>query len=125
MPRLSPLDSEHRALGARMVEFGGWTMPIQYTGVLEEHRACRERAVIFDVSHLGSVRVKGAGAFDALQWAFTNDLRRGMVVALPEGLFEVIEFQHHKPGKGQAVVRTRIKNLKTGGVVDRSPARAR
>ena len=36
MPRLSPLDSEHRALGARMVEFGGWTMPIQYTGVLEE-----------------------------------------------------------------------------------------
>ncbi|TML64164.1 MAG: glycine cleavage system aminomethyltransferase GcvT [Actinobacteria bacterium] len=76
MPRLSPLDSEHRALGARMVEFGGWTMPIQYTGVLEEHRACRERAVIFDVSHLGSVRVKGAGAFDALQWAFTNDLRR-------------------------------------------------
>src|SRR5581483_10864543 len=50
----------------------------------------------------------------------TNDLRRGMVVHLPEGLFEVIEFQHHKPGKGQAVVRTRIKNLKTGGVVDKT-----
>jgi aminomethyltransferase len=39
--RTSPLDAEHRALGARMVEFGGWDMPIQYTGVLEEHRACR------------------------------------------------------------------------------------
>ena len=74
--RHSPLDAEHRALGARMVEFGGWEMPIQYGGVLEEHRACRERAVVFDVSHLGSVRVHGAGAFATLQWAFTNDLDR-------------------------------------------------
>jgi aminomethyltransferase len=74
--RHSPLDAEHRALGARMVAFGGWEMPIQYTGVLEEHRACREHAVVFDVSHLGSVRVRGAGAFATLQWAFTNDLDR-------------------------------------------------
>ena len=74
--RHSVLDAEHRALGARMVPFGGWEMPIQYTGVLEEHRACRERAVVFDVSHLGSVRVQGAGAYAALQWAFTNDLDR-------------------------------------------------
>ena len=50
----------------------------------------------------------------------TNDLRRGMVVDLPEGLFQVIEFQHHKPGKGQAVVRTRIKNLRTGAVLDKT-----
>jgi elongation factor P len=50
----------------------------------------------------------------------TNDLRRGMVVELPDGLFEVIEFQHHKPGKGQAIVRTKIKNLKTGGVLDKT-----
>ena len=74
--RTSPLDAEHRALGARMVEFGGWDMPIQYSGVLEEHRACRDDAVVFDVSHLGSVRVGGGGAFDLLQWALTNDLRR-------------------------------------------------
>jgi aminomethyltransferase len=72
----SPLDAQHRALGARMVPFGGWEMPIQYTGVLEEHRACREHAVVFDVSHLGSVHVRGAGAFATLQWAFTNDLDR-------------------------------------------------
>ena len=72
----SPLDAAHRALGARMAEFGGWEMPIQYTGVLEEHRACRNGAVVFDVSHLGSVRVHGAGAFATLQWAFTNDLDR-------------------------------------------------
>jgi glycine cleavage system T protein (aminomethyltransferase) len=74
--RQSPLDAQHHALDARMAEFGGWEMPIQYTGVLEEHRACREHAVIFDVSHLGSVRVAGPSALDALQWAFTNDLRR-------------------------------------------------
>ncbi len=74
--RHSPLDAEHRALGARLVEFGGWEMPIQYVGVLEEHRACRTGAVMFDVSHLGTVRVQGEGAVDLLQWALTNDLRR-------------------------------------------------
>ena len=57
--RTSPLHAEHRALGARMVEFGGWDMPIQYTSVLEEHRACRSDAAVFDVSHLGSVLVQG------------------------------------------------------------------
>ena len=74
--RCSPLDARHEALGARMVPFGGWAMPLQYTGVLEEHRACRRHAVVFDVSHLGTVRVAGEGAFDLLQWALTNDLNR-------------------------------------------------
>jgi aminomethyltransferase len=74
--RHSPLDAEHRALGARMAPFGGWEMPIQYTSVLEEHRACRDHAVVFDVSHLGSVRVAGPGAYTMLQWVFTNDLAR-------------------------------------------------
>jgi glycine cleavage system T protein (aminomethyltransferase) len=74
--RCSPLDAQHVALGARMVPFGGWAMPLQYTGVLEEHRACRERAVVFDVSHLGTVEFAGAGARDALQWLLTNDLGR-------------------------------------------------
>ena len=74
--RRSPLDAEHRALDARMAPFGGWEMPIQYSSVLEEHRACRERVVAFDVSHLGSVRVEGPGSYGLLQWAFTNDLAR-------------------------------------------------
>src|SRR5438874_11551805 len=74
--RHSPLDAEHRALGAKLVEFGGWEMPIQYTGVLEEHRACRTDAVVFDVSHLGTLRCAGRGVVRALQWAFTNDLHR-------------------------------------------------
>jgi aminomethyltransferase len=74
--RHSPLDSRHRALGARMVPFGGWEMPLNYGGVLEEHRACRERAVVFDVSHLGTVECGGDGAFALLQWLLTNDLRK-------------------------------------------------
>lgn len=75
--RHSPLDARHRALGARMVPFGGWDMPVSYpVGTLEEHRACRTGAVVFDVSHLGTVRVEGPGAHAALQWALTNDLDR-------------------------------------------------
>jgi aminomethyltransferase len=74
--RTSPLDAAHRALGARLVEFGGWDMPIQYTSVLEEHRACRTDAAVFDVSHLGSVLVRGPEAHGLLQWALTNDLGR-------------------------------------------------
>lgn len=60
-----------------MVPFGGWDMPLSYpAGTLAEHRACREAAVAFDVSHLGTVRVDGPGALDRLQAAFTNDLAR-------------------------------------------------
>jgi len=60
-----------------MVPFGGWEMPVSYpTGTLEEHRECRHGAVVFDVSHLGTVRVTGPGAFAVLQRTFTNDLAR-------------------------------------------------
>jgi aminomethyltransferase len=73
----SPLDSVHRALGARMVPFGGWEMPLSYElGTLDEHMACRNDSVVFDVSHLGTVRVEGADADERLQWALTNDLTK-------------------------------------------------
>ena len=73
--RLSPLDGAHRALGAKMVEFCGWDMPVAYaTGTINEHLACRNTAVVFDVSHLGTVRVEGYYAKAALQQALTNDL---------------------------------------------------
>ena len=74
MGRQSPLDGVHRAAGAKMVPFGGWEMPLEYTGTLDEHLACRSSAVMFDVSHLGTVRVSGPAAHDRLQAAFTNDL---------------------------------------------------
>ena len=73
----SPLDAAHRALGAKMVPFGGWDMPLNYAaGTLAEHRACRTNAVAFDVSHLGTVRIVGGEAFERLQYALTNDLRK-------------------------------------------------
>lgn len=65
---------EHRALGARLTDFGGWQMPLQYSGVIAEHTAVRTSAGIFDVSHLGKLRVAGAGAGDALQRALTADV---------------------------------------------------
>jgi aminomethyltransferase len=74
---LSPLDDRHRALGAKITPFGGWDMPLSYPdGTLAEHRACRDGAVVFDVSHLGTLRVEGPGAKARLQWALTNDLNR-------------------------------------------------
>ena len=73
--RHSPLDGWHRDHGARMVPFGGWDMPLEFgTGTLAEHMACRRDAAIFDVSHLGTVRLVGPGARAALQRALTNDL---------------------------------------------------
>ncbi|WP_409485509.1 glycine cleavage system aminomethyltransferase GcvT [Arsenicicoccus dermatophilus] len=74
----SPLHDRHVALGAKMADFGGWEMPIEYPGggVLREHTAVRERVGIFDVSHLGKALVKGPGAADFVNSCFTNDLRK-------------------------------------------------
>src|SRR5206468_12138585 len=74
--RHSPLHDRHVALGAKLAEFGGWEMPIQYAGVVEEHTAVRETVGIFDVSHLGNVEVSGPGAKALVNTCFTNDLDR-------------------------------------------------
>ena len=75
--RRSPLHDVHVAAGAKLVGFGGWYMPLQYSsGTVAEHLACRSTAVMFDVSHLGTLRVQGVGARRSLQWALTNDLGR-------------------------------------------------
>lgn len=75
--KFSPLDAVHRELNAKMAPFGGWEMPIAYpSGTLAEHAACREACAVFDVSHLGTVRVEGPGAFDTLQSVLTNDLNK-------------------------------------------------
>ena len=77
MMRFSPLDAQHRALGAKMVPFGGWDMPLAYpSGTLAEHAACRTSAALFDVSHLGTVRVEGPDALAQLQATLTNDLTK-------------------------------------------------
>ncbi len=76
--RRTPLYDEHRALGARLVPFAGWEMPIQYQGISAEHLAVRERTGIFDVSHMGELEVRGAGAVAAVNRLITNDLARAV-----------------------------------------------
>jgi aminomethyltransferase len=66
----------HVRLGARLVEFGGWEMPIQYTGILDEHQAVRSAAGLFDISHMGEVFVSGPAAEEFLNGVLTNDLRK-------------------------------------------------
>lgn len=74
----------HKAAGARMVEFGGWEMPVQYAGIVDEHRAVRSAAGLFDVSHMGEVEVSGPGALDSVQRVITNDAGR---LVLGQGLY--------------------------------------
>jgi len=90
----TPLNAIHRQLGARMVEFAGWDMPVQYSGPLREHLAVRTRAGIFDVSHMGEVELKGAGAEASLQRVTCNDVGRLAVgqchysaITTPQGTF--------------------------------------
>jgi aminomethyltransferase len=71
-----PLTEQHLRLGARMAEFGGWSMPLSYAGVVEEHLATRSAVGIFDVSHLGKAIVRGDGATEFVNTCFTNDLDR-------------------------------------------------
>jgi aminomethyltransferase len=70
----TPLHDRHVALGARMVPFAGWEMPVQYEGVIQEHRAVRTDAGVFDVSHMGEIEVEGPRAHEFLQRLLSNDL---------------------------------------------------
>ncbi len=70
----TPLYETHVRAGARLVEFAGWEMPVQYAGILQEHEAVRTRVGLFDVSHMGEVVFRGPKALEALNRAFTNDL---------------------------------------------------
>ena len=72
-PKATPLLSRHEALGARMIDFAGWLMPVQYRGILEEHRAVRETAGLFDLSHMGELFVEGPEAGAALAHALITD----------------------------------------------------
>jgi len=76
----TPLWERHRALGGKMVPFGGWDMPVEYSGLADEHRAVRSRAGLFDVSHMGEIRVRGPKAFETVQRLTCND-----VAALDDG----------------------------------------
>ena len=74
--RVTALFEAHRKLGARLVEFGGWNMPVQYTGIVEEHKAVREAAGVFDISHMGEFFIRGADAQAFLNGLLTNDVAK-------------------------------------------------
>jgi len=96
MLKRTALFSAHQKLGARLIDFGGWEMPVQYTSIVEEHRAVRSAAGIFDISHMGEVTASGAAAADFLNLVLTNDLRK------------------LAPGKGQYTLMCNER----GGVID-------
>ena len=72
--RETPLRDRHEALGARLIPFAGWLMPVQYSGIMDEHRTVRSAAGLFDLGHMGQVRVTGADALAFLQYVTTNDV---------------------------------------------------
>ena len=92
--RKTPLNARHRSLGARMVEFSGWDMPVEYSGIVDEHMAVRTRAGLFDVSHMGEIEIAGRDALKAVQHITSNDANRLAVnqiqysaLTTPEGTF--------------------------------------
>lgn len=68
----TPLNAVHRQSGARMVDFGGWDMPVQYSGVMDEHHTVRRSVGLFDVSHMGEIEIRGPEAFELVNYATTN-----------------------------------------------------
>ncbi|MEC9489463.1 MAG: glycine cleavage system aminomethyltransferase GcvT [Halanaerobiales bacterium] len=72
----TPLNQIHKDLGAKMTDFGGWEMPVEYTGIIEEHQAVRNKCGLFDVSHMGEILVSGENAAKSLQKIITNDLQK-------------------------------------------------
>ncbi len=82
--RRTSLYGVHTGAGARIVEFGGWEMPVQYSGIVDEHRAVRSTAGLFDVSHMGEVEISGSGALESVQRVITNDAAR---LAVGQGLY--------------------------------------
>lgn len=72
----TPVYNTHVELGARMIDFGGWIMPVQYSGILEEHNKVRESAGLFDVSHMGEILLEGSDALRFADYLVTNDLMK-------------------------------------------------
>ena len=92
--RKTPLNVMHRRMGAKMVDFGGWDMPVEYSGLIAEHMAVRTGVGLFDVSHMGDIQLRGPGSLDAVQHISMNDaskLREGQAhysaMLYPQGTF--------------------------------------
>ena len=89
--RPTPLNSVHRALGAKMVDFGGWDMPVQYSGVIDEHNTVRTAVGLFDVSHMGEIDIRGPQAADLTDFVTTNAVRK---LALGQAHYSGLLYDH-------------------------------
>ena len=89
--RITPLNEAHRRMGARMVDFGGWEMPVQYMGILEEHHAVRRRVGLFDVSHMGEIEVRGPEAAKLVNHVATNDVAR---LVIGQAQYSALLYEH-------------------------------
>ncbi|MGA9751679.1 MAG: glycine cleavage system aminomethyltransferase GcvT [Acidobacteriota bacterium] len=112
----TPLNGEHRALGAKMVDFGGWDMPVQYTSILDEHAAVRTRAGLFDVSHMGEIWIEGRGALELVQFLSSNDASKLAVgqiqysgLLTPQGCF-VDDMLVHNDGESRFLLVVNASN---------------
>src|SRR5665213_703229 len=119
--RKTPLNATHRRTGAKMVDFGGWDMPVEYSGLIAEHMAVRTRVGLFDVSHMGEIQLRGPEALEAVQLVSMNDastLSEGQAqysaLLTPEGTFvDDILVYKFSPNDYLIVVNagTRVKDL--------------
>ena len=91
MLKRTPLYAAHQRLGGKLIEFGGWEMPVQYSSIMDEHLAVRKHAGLFDISHMGEVWVEGPAAAGFLNFALTNDLAR---LAVGQGQYTQLCNQH-------------------------------
>jgi aminomethyltransferase len=113
----TPLFESHRALKARIVPFAGWEMPVQYAGIVEEHRAVRENAGLFDVSHMGELRLRGSEAEAVVDSLVTNDVSKLEVgkalytVAVNEGGTILDDLIVYRLGAGDVLVVCNASNV--------------
>ncbi|HKS38043.1 MAG TPA: glycine cleavage system aminomethyltransferase GcvT, partial [Verrucomicrobiae bacterium] len=91
MLKRTPLFSAHQRLGGKLVEFGGWEMPVQYSSIMDEHLCVRRAAGIFDISHMGELLVGGAQSAAFLNRTLTNDVRK---LAVGQGQYTLMCNQH-------------------------------
>jgi len=89
--RKTPLNAVHRRLGARLIDFGGWEMPVQYSSLIEEHRAVRQRVGLFDVSHMGEIEIRGPEALRLVNYVTTNDASQ---LAAGQAHYSALLYEH-------------------------------
>src|SRR3712207_6418023 len=115
----TPLHERHVALGARMVPFVGWEMPVQYEGVIPEHRAVRTDCGVFDVSHMGEIEVEGPRTHELLQSVLSNDLDR-----IGDGGAQYTLLTNERGGVVDDLIAYRITPTRYFLIVNASNARA-